>query len=59
MALTVGPLFMAVWSLSNRTMPLLPVSEEPMASVRAMVGRWAKNSSFTGAENRAAVETTA
>ena len=29
---TVGPLFMAVLSLSMVTMPLLPDSEEPMAS---------------------------
>ncbi len=53
---TVGPLFMAVLSLPMVTMPLLPDSEEPMASMIMMLGRCLKNSSFTGAENRAADE---
>ena len=56
---TVGPLFMAVLSFGTMVSPLLPLSEEPTASVIRMFGRWAKNSSLTGAENRAADETTA
>ena len=53
---TVGPLFMAVLSLFMVTMPLLPDSDDPMASTITMFGRWRKNSSLTGAENRAAEE---
>ena len=58
-AVTVGPLFMAVLSLPTVIMPLLPDSEEPMASMMRMLGRWRKNSSLTGAENKAADEVTA
>ncbi len=56
---TVGPLRMAVLSLEMTVSPLLPDSEEPMASVIRMLGRRAKKWSFTGAEKRAAEETTA
>jgi hypothetical protein len=37
-------------------MPLLPDSEDPMASMMRMLGRCLKNSSLTGAENSAAEE---
>ena len=40
-------------------MPLLPPSDEPTASVIMMLGRRAKNWSFTGALKSAAEETTA
>ena len=56
---TVGPLFMAVLPLPMVAMPLLPDSEDPMASMMTMLGRCSKNSSLTGAENRAAEEVTA
>ena len=50
---------MAVWPAVMMVDPLLPVSEEPTASVMMMWGRQAKNWSFTGAEKMAADETTA
>ena len=53
---TVGPLFMAVLPLPMVAMPLLPDSEEPTASTITRLGKCLKNSSFTGAENRAADE---
>ncbi len=56
---TVGPLFMVVSPLVTVAMPLLPDSDDPMASMMAMLGRWLKNSSLTGEENRAAEEVTA
>ena len=37
-------------------MPLLPDSDDPTASVMTRLGKWRKKASFTGAENRAAVE---
>ena len=56
---TVGPLFMAVSPLPMVAMPLLPDSEDPMASTMTRFGKCSKNSSLTGAENRAADEVTA
>ncbi len=56
---TVGPLFIAVLPLVTTVMPLLPPSEEPMASVMRMLGRWSKKSSLTGELNSAADDTTA
>ncbi len=50
---------MAVLSFETIVMPLLPLSDDPTASVIRMFGRWTKNSSLTGAENRAADDTTA
>ena len=59
MTWTVGPLFIAVLPGVTSDIPLLPVSDDPMASVIMMLGRRAKNWSFTGALNSAAEETTA
>ena len=56
---TVGPLFMAVLPAVTTLRPLLPPSEEPMASVMTRSGNSMKNWSFTGAENSAADDTTA
>ena len=39
---TVGPDFIAVVSLVTTVIPLLPDSEDPMASVIMMFGRWTK-----------------
>ena len=56
---TVGPLFIAVCPGLISDIPLLPVSDDPMASVIMMLGSRAKNSSLTGELKRAADETTA
>ncbi len=56
---TVGPLFMAVLPAVTTVMPLLPPSDDPMASVITRLGRCSKNWSLTGAENSAADDTTA
>ena len=50
---------MAVLPFVTTVMPLLPPSDEPTASVMRMLGRWSKKSSFTGALNSAAEDTTA
>ena len=55
MAVTVGPPFMAVLPLPTTTMPLLPDSEAPMASVRIRSGKTSKNWSFTDGEKTAAL----
>src|SRR6516225_5507033 len=47
---TVGPLFMAVLPAVTTVIPLLPPSEDPMASVITMWGRCSKNWSLTGRE---------
>ena len=55
MAVTVGPPCMAVLPLPTTTMPLLPDSEAPMASVSTRSGKTSKNSSFTEGEKTAAI----
>ena len=53
---TVGPLFMAVPPGLIMEMPLLPPSDEPMASVMTRLGKRLKKASLTAGEKRAAVE---
>ena len=53
---TVGPLLMAVSPGFTWVIPLLPDSDEPMASVMTRLGKWRKNSSLTDGENSAAVD---
>ena len=50
---------MAVLPAVTTVMPLLPPSEDPMASVITRLGRRSKNWSLTGAEKSAADDTTA
>ena len=52
---TVGPPFMAVLPGVTMTSPLLPDSDEPMASVITRLGRCSKSCSFTDGENTAAL----
>ncbi len=55
---TVGPLFMVVPPGLIIEMPLLPPSDDPMASVMTRLGKCSKNWSLTEGEKRAAVEVT-